>query len=106
MLVVLMVLNNVIFPQSIRSRVSFSTDTWTTKQMTFSFACTIGSFIDDDWNLIERIVDFKALEEKEHEGFYGARAFVQGARGVGALKQMSTFACLYGNVVLMMTSMT
>lgn len=58
--------------------------------MTYTFACVLGSFIDDDWNLVERVIDFKALEEKEHEGYYGARAFVQGARGIGSLNKMSS----------------
>ncbi|KAJ7056278.1 hypothetical protein C8F01DRAFT_926137, partial [Mycena amicta] len=36
--------------------------------MIFTFACTMASFIDEDWNLIERVVDFQALEENEHAG--------------------------------------
>lgn len=56
--------------------------------MTYTFACTIASFIDEDWNLVERIIDFKALEEKEHQGWYAAKAFVQGARGIGSLNKI------------------
>ncbi|KAJ3501122.1 hypothetical protein NMY22_g19033 [Coprinellus aureogranulatus] len=61
----------------ISSKISYSTDTWTTRQMTYTFACTIASFIDDDWNLVERVIDFKALESNEHEGYYAARAFIK-----------------------------
>ncbi|CAA7264624.1 unnamed protein product [Cyclocybe aegerita] len=54
----------------VKSRISYSADTWTTPQMVYSFACSIAHCIDDDWNLIERVVDFLQLEDKEHEGFY------------------------------------
>ena len=59
--------------------------------MIYTFACTIASFIDDDWNLVERIIDFKPLEDKEHEGLYAAMAFIQGARSIGGLDKMSWF---------------
>ncbi|TEB30538.1 hypothetical protein FA13DRAFT_1612737, partial [Coprinellus micaceus] len=38
------------------------------QDMVYTFAATIASFVDDEWNLIERVVDFKPLEDKEHEG--------------------------------------
>ncbi|KAJ2920184.1 hypothetical protein MD484_g20, partial [Candolleomyces efflorescens] len=62
---------------SIKSKIAYATDTWTNRQMIYTFACTVASFIDDDWNLIERVIDFKPLESKEHEGYYAARAFIQ-----------------------------
>ncbi|KAJ7451915.1 hypothetical protein FB451DRAFT_949167, partial [Mycena latifolia] len=43
-------------------------DTWTTRSMTFTFAGTIGSWISSDWELIERVLDFHPIEDKEHEG--------------------------------------
>ena len=55
---------------------------WTTKQMVFTFARTIGCFIDDDWKLIEHVVDFKPLEDKEHEGERGGFAFVNSVRNM------------------------
>ena len=55
----------------------------------YTFACTIGSFIDDDWKIVERIVDFKPLAEKEHQGLQGGLAFVNGARAIGGLNKMS-----------------
>jgi len=57
--------------------------------MVYTFACTIAHFIDDDWNLIERVVDFKPLADKEHEGKEGGHAFVNGARARGGLDKMS-----------------
>ena len=42
--------------------------------MVFTFAGTIANFIDDDWNLIERLVDFHHLEDDEHKGQYAAKA--------------------------------
>ena len=62
---------------------------WTMKQMVFTFACMIGCFIDDDWKLIERVVDFKPLDDKEHEGERGGFAFVNGVRSRGGLDKMS-----------------
>jgi hypothetical protein len=57
--------------------------------MIYTFACTIASFVDDEWNLIERIIDFKPLESKEHEGLYAGLAFIKGARSIGALSMIS-----------------
>ncbi|KAF4612503.1 hypothetical protein D9613_012755 [Agrocybe pediades] len=53
---------------NVKSKVAYATDTWTTRQMVYTFACTIGSFIDDDWKLIERVVDFKPLDVEDHKG--------------------------------------
>ncbi|TFY58846.1 hypothetical protein EVJ58_g6152 [Rhodofomes roseus] len=46
---------------AVKSKIAYSTDTWTTAQMMYTFAGTIASFIDDDWQLIERLVDFRHL---------------------------------------------
>lgn len=72
-----------------KSKIAYATDTWTTKQMVYTFACTIGSFIDDDWQLIKHVVDFKPLEDGEHGGVLGGLAFVNGAQERGGLKQIS-----------------
>ncbi|KAF4609484.1 hypothetical protein D9613_012328 [Agrocybe pediades] len=53
---------------NVKSKVAYATDTWTTRQMVYTFACTIGLFIDDDWKLIERVVDFKPLDVEDHKG--------------------------------------
>jgi len=57
--------------------------------MVFSFAGTIAHFIDDNWNLIERPVDFHHMGDKEHAGAYAAKAFVKSAAGRGGLKKIS-----------------
>ena len=52
--------------------------------MVFTFAGTIANFINDDWEIVERLVDFYHIEDKEHEGQYVAQAFVKSASGVEA----------------------
>lgn len=56
--------------------------------MVYTFACTVGCFIDDDWKIIEHVVDFKPLEDKEHEGLYAGLAFVEGAKKRGGLDKI------------------
>lgn len=57
--------------------------------MVFTFSCTMGSFLTDDWELVEHVVDFKPLEEKEHEGLHAGRAFVESAKQRGGLSKIS-----------------
>jgi hypothetical protein len=59
--------------------------------MVYTFACTIASFINEDWELIQHVVDFKPLEDKEHEGVRGGFAFVNGAAKRGGLDKISFF---------------
>ncbi|KAF8330255.1 hypothetical protein F5887DRAFT_895877, partial [Amanita rubescens] len=68
--------------------VPYTTDTWTTKQMIYTFSCTAAFYINDDWELIEHIVDFKPLEVKEHEGIHAGYAFFAGARQRGGLSKI------------------
>lgn len=58
--------------------------------MVYTFACTIGRFVDEDWEIIERVVDFKPLETKEHQGLYGGKAFADGASKIGSLNKISS----------------
>lgn len=81
--------NLVTLTQAVKSKIAYATDTWTTKQMVYTFACTVGSFIDEDWKLIERVVDFKPLDEKEHQGLFAGLAFVNGAKERGGLNNIS-----------------
>ncbi|KAF5332340.1 hypothetical protein D9758_017443 [Tetrapyrgos nigripes] len=57
--------------------------------MIFSFSGVIAHWIDDDWKLVERLVDFKHLESHEHAGEYAAKAFIQSASKRGGLNKMS-----------------
>lgn len=68
---------------------AYATDTWTNPQMVYTFACTLGSFIDDDWNLIEQVVDFAPLQDQEHKGHHAAHAFVKGAASRGGMDKIS-----------------
>ena len=74
--------------QETKSRIAYTTDTWTTKQMIYTFSCTAAFYINDDWELVEHIVDFKPLEVKEHEGIHAGYAFCAGARQRGGLSKI------------------
>ena len=74
--------------QEMKSRIAYTTDTWTTKQMIYTFSCTAALYINDDWELVEHIVDFKPLEVKEHEGIHAGYAFFAGARQRGGLSKI------------------
>lgn len=58
--------------------------------MLFSFAGILSHWIDDDWKLIERLVDFQHLEKQQHAGQYAAKAFVKAASARGGLDKMSS----------------
>jgi hypothetical protein len=77
-----------IYSQAIKSKIAYATDTWTTPQMVYTFACTIGCFINEDWEIIERVVNFKPLEDKEHQGLYGGKAFTDSASKIGSLHKI------------------
>ena len=63
------------------------------RQMMFSFAGTLAHFIDDDWNLVEWLVDFNHLEDNEHRGEDAAKAFVHSASKRGGLNKTSMICC-------------
>ena len=65
--------------------------------MVFTFAGTIASWINDDWVLIERLVDFYHIQDKEHEGAHAAKAFITSAAARGGLDKMSI---IFINVLL------
>lgn len=56
--------------------------------MIFTFSGSIAHFIDDNWNLVEQLVDFHAVGNKEHAGAYAAKAFVKSAADCGGLKKI------------------
>jgi hypothetical protein len=57
--------------------------------MVFTFAGTIANWIDDDWQMIERMVNFYHIQDKDHEGEWAAKAFVNTAAERGGLDKMS-----------------
>ena len=56
--------------------------------MVYTFACTIGSFVSNDWELIQHVVDFTPLQDKDHEGIYAGKAFVDSVRKRGGLDKI------------------
>ncbi|KAJ6624233.1 hypothetical protein B0H10DRAFT_1712402, partial [Mycena sp. CBHHK59/15] len=49
-------------------KIAGSTDTWSTRLMMFTFAGSIAGWISEDWQLIECVVNFHPIADKEHEG--------------------------------------
>ena len=56
--------------------------------MIFTFSGSIAHFIDNNWNLVEWLVDFHEVGDKEHAGVYAAKAFVKSAADCGSLKKI------------------
>ncbi|KAJ6612081.1 hypothetical protein B0H10DRAFT_1711809, partial [Mycena sp. CBHHK59/15] len=52
----------------VKSKIAVATDTLTMRSMPYTFAGTIASWITSDWELVERVLDFHPIEDKEHEG--------------------------------------
>ena len=59
------------------------------RQMVFTFTGTIANWIDDDWQMVERMVNFYHIQDKDHEGEWAAKAFVNTAAERGGLNKMS-----------------
>ena len=58
--------------------------------MVFTFLGTIANWIDEDWELLERVVDFRRLGEDQHTGAGGARAFLDGLKKIGIATKISS----------------
>ena len=57
--------------------------------MIFTFAGIIATYIDKDWELFERVIDFHCIQDKEHEGEYAAKGFAKALSDMGILDKMS-----------------
>lgn len=66
-----------ILKQQVKFRILYSTDTWTMKLMVYNFICTVVFFIDNNWNLTERVIDFRPLDGKSHKGFMQQRPLLK-----------------------------
>ncbi|KAF7372111.1 Eukaryotic translation initiation factor 3 [Mycena venus] len=77
----------------VKSKIAASTDTWTTRSMQYTFAGTILSWIDEQWELVERVVDFRPIEDKEHEGQYAAYGLAKCLSDLEALEKISLSSC-------------
>lgn len=76
-------------------KLTSATDTWTTRQMVYTFAYTIGSFINEDWELITYVVDFMPLGDKQHQGIYVGKAFLDGTWERGAFNKICYLRFLF-----------
>ncbi|OCH91585.1 hypothetical protein OBBRIDRAFT_708520, partial [Obba rivulosa] len=47
--------------------IAYSSNAWSTPQMVFSFAATLAHYINNDWELVERLIDFWHLLDNEHQ---------------------------------------
>ena len=74
--------------QAVKSKIAYAMNTWMTPQMVYMFACTVACFINEDLEIIEQVIDFKLLEDKEHEGLYGGKVFVDGACKIGCFDKI------------------
>lgn len=75
--------------------------------MVYTFACTIGSFINDDWKLVQHVVDFAVLDDKEHEGIYAGQAFVNGIRKRGGLDKIClSYSSQFDNLPLQISTLS
>ena len=58
--------------------------------MRFTFTGSLAGWIDDDdWNLIECIIDFHPIADKEHEGEYAAIGLAKVLQNLGILNKIS-----------------
>ncbi|KAJ7810430.1 hypothetical protein B0H14DRAFT_3480674 [Mycena olivaceomarginata] len=84
----------------LRSNLSIGHDTirWTTRSTIFKFARTIGSWITDDWELVERVLDVHPIKNKEHEDEYAGAVMARRRSELGVLEKMSSNTFTYRNV--------
>ncbi|KAF8226500.1 hypothetical protein L208DRAFT_1301557 [Tricholoma matsutake] len=78
--------------QNVKSKIACSTDTWTTCSMMYSFAGTIASWVTEDWELVEHVIGFEPISDKEHEGEYAAKAF---AKTLSGIRQDKLISCAH-----------
>jgi hypothetical protein len=68
--------------------------------MMFAFAGTIATWIDDDWNLVERVIGFSQVGRHEHTGSGSARVLFEAMRDVGTASKIRTFILFCSTAVL------
>ncbi|KAF8887998.1 hypothetical protein CPB85DRAFT_1441597 [Mucidula mucida] len=61
----------------IKSMIAISEGTWTMKAMNLTFASILGSFINDNWEFVQHVLDFLPILDKEHEGQYAAKGLAK-----------------------------
>jgi hypothetical protein len=63
--------------------------------MMFAFAGTIATWVDDDWNLVERVVGFSQVDCHEHTGSGSARVLFGAMRDIRTASKISTFVLFH-----------
>jgi hypothetical protein len=56
--------------------------------MMFTFAGTIASWVTKDWELVERVINFHPIVDKEHEGEFAAKAMAKALSDMGVLEKI------------------
>ena len=80
---------------NVESKIVYVNDNWMMHQMVFTFAGAIEYFIDKEWDLIEHMVNFYHIQDKDHEGQWAAKVFVNTVVKRGGLDKMSTHIYFY-----------
>jgi hypothetical protein len=57
--------------------------------MTYRFAGMIASWTTSDWELVERVLDFHPIDDREHEGEYAALGLAKCLNDFKPLEKMS-----------------
>jgi hypothetical protein len=81
--------------QNVKSKIACSTDTWATQSMMFTFVLTIASWVTEDWELVEHIMDFHSIVDKEHEREFAAKGMAKVLSGMGILEKISRMFNLF-----------
>jgi hypothetical protein len=61
--------------------------------MMFTFAGTIA--FTEDWELVERVINFHPIVDKEHEGEFAAKAMAKALSDMGVLEKIRITFLLY-----------
>ena len=77
--------------QAVKSKIVHATDTWTLPGMMFAFAGTIATWINDDWNLIKRVIGFSQVDRHEHTGSGSVRVLFEAMQNIGSASKISGF---------------
>ena len=72
---------------NVESKIVYVNDNWMMHQMVFTFAGAIEYFIDKEWDLIEHMVNFYHIQDKDHEGQWAAKSVCQYSSGEGRIGQ-------------------
>ncbi len=55
----------------------------------FTFAGMIASWVNEDWELVEQVVNFHPIVDKEHEGEFAAKGLAKALSDMEVLEKIS-----------------